>query len=125
MIGLKKKGPPDRPFSHVEDCRILRNDPSVSIPWSYDGDGLWRRVCQCTVEYHREPITAGRVRNDPRSRSLARHAGECRYVNESDPAQLQVLLKVKDGAAGGYWWVECGSCTAGWQVPYYAAEVVR
>jgi hypothetical protein len=33
-------------------------------------------------------------------------------------------LKVKDGAGGGYWWVECGSCECGWQVPYYAEESV-
>jgi hypothetical protein len=33
---------------------------------------------------------------------------------------LKFLLKVKDGAGGGYWWVECGTCDTGWQVPYYA-----
>jgi hypothetical protein len=33
---------------------------------------------------------------------------------------LKVLLKVKDGAGGGYWWVECGSCECGWQIPHYA-----
>jgi hypothetical protein len=29
------------------------------------------------------------------------------------------LLKVRE--RDGYWWVECGSCEAGWQVPFYAA----
>jgi hypothetical protein len=36
---------------------------------------------------------------------------------------LKVLLKVKPGAGGGYDWVECGSCGAGWQVPYFAESV--
>jgi hypothetical protein len=25
---------------------------------------------------------------------------------------------------GGYWWVECGTCGAGWQVPHYAESIV-
>jgi hypothetical protein len=33
---------------------------------------------------------------------------------------LRVLLKVRDGAGGDYWWVECGACDTGWQVPHYA-----
>jgi hypothetical protein len=49
--------------------------------------------------------------------------GQCEYVSETDPAVLKVLLKVKDGSGGGYWWVECGSCECGWQVPYYAESV--
>jgi hypothetical protein len=32
-------------------------------------------------------------------------------------------LKVRDGAGGGYWWVECDSCACGWQVPHYAESV--
>jgi hypothetical protein len=36
---------------------------------------------------------------------------------------LEVLLKVGEGAGGGYWWVECGSCECGWQVPYSAENV--
>jgi hypothetical protein len=28
--------------------------------------------------------------------------------------------KVKDGAGGSYWWVECGACNTAWQVPHYA-----
>jgi hypothetical protein len=36
---------------------------------------------------------------------------------------LKFVLKVKEGADGGYWWVECGSCEYGWQVPHYAESV--
>jgi hypothetical protein len=32
-------------------------------------------------------------------------------------------LKVRHGAGGGYWWVECGTCECGWQVPHYAESV--
>jgi len=31
---------------------------------------------------------------------------------------LKFLLKVKDGASGNYWWVECGACDTSWQVPH-------
>jgi putative DNA primase/helicase len=37
-----------------------------------------------------------------------------------DPGLLRAVLKVRDGAGGGYWWVECGTCECGWQVPHYA-----
>jgi hypothetical protein len=36
---------------------------------------------------------------------------------------LTFLLMVKDGAGGNYWWVECGACETGWQVPRYAESV--
>jgi hypothetical protein len=42
----------------------------------------------------------------------------------TDPAVLRIILKVKDGAGGGYWWVECGTCVCAWQVPYYAESGV-
>jgi len=41
-----------------------------------------------------------------------------------DAAVLRVILKVKDGAGGDYWWVDCGTCDTAWQVPHYAAEGV-
>jgi hypothetical protein len=40
----------------------------------------------------------------------------------TDPVLLRAILKVRDGAGGGYWWVECAGCDCGWQVPHYAAE---
>jgi hypothetical protein len=49
---------------------------------------------------------------------------QCEFANETDPAVLKVLVKVKDGAGGGYRWVECGTCACGWQVPHYAEESV-
>ena len=33
MLGFKKKGGPTRPFSHATDCKILKADPDVEIPW--------------------------------------------------------------------------------------------
>jgi hypothetical protein len=33
------------------------------------------------------------------------------------------MLKVRDGAGGYYWWVECGSCDTAWQIPYYVESV--
>jgi hypothetical protein len=36
---------------------------------------------------------------------------------------LRVILKVRDGAGGDYWWVECSACDTAWQVRYYAESV--
>ena len=83
----------------------------------------WRAVCQCGSEDVYEEPTDHRVRLDPYDPSTFRHAGQCEYRYTSDPALLRVILKVKDGAGGGYWWVECGTCECGWQVPHYAESV--
>jgi hypothetical protein len=48
---------------------------------------------------------------------------QCKYLSENDPAVLKFVLKVKDGAGGSYWWVECGGCDTAWQVPYYTNSV--
>jgi hypothetical protein len=39
----------------------------------------------------------------------------------TDPTLLAAILKVRDGASEGYWWVECGACDTAWPVPHYAA----
>jgi hypothetical protein len=36
---------------------------------------------------------------------------------------VRVILKVRDGAGGDYWWVECSGCDTAWQVPYFAESV--
>jgi hypothetical protein len=46
MFGLKKKSP-TLPFTHADNCKILRADPTVQIPWSDVETGHWRTVCQC------------------------------------------------------------------------------
>jgi hypothetical protein len=46
--------------------------------------------------------------------------GQCEYVTETDPVELQLLLKIKPGLGEGYDWVEGGACGAGWQVAHYA-----
>jgi hypothetical protein len=30
----KRAAPPDRPFAHSDDCKIVKADPTVEIPWS-------------------------------------------------------------------------------------------
>ena len=54
-----------------------------------------------------------------RSAAPVASSGQCEYVSETDPGVLKILLKVKDGAGGNYWWVECGACDTAWQVPYF------
>jgi hypothetical protein len=34
----------------------------------------------------------------------SRHTGACEFASETDAAVLRAILKVKDGAGGGYWW---------------------
>jgi hypothetical protein len=38
---------------------------------------------------------------------------------------LRLVLKIQDGAAADYSWVQCTSCDTGWPVPHYAAESVE
>jgi hypothetical protein len=121
MFGMKKKGP-SQEFAHTDGCRILHADPGVKIPWSEEERGHWVARCVCGEEHYREPA-APRVRLDPLDSTTSHHAGQCEFAGVTDPAVLKVLLKVREGAGGGYWWVECGSCEIAWQVPYYAESV--
>jgi hypothetical protein len=123
MLGLRKKGP-TRPFSHTSDCKILRVDPGVKIPWNEIETGLWVAECQCGKQWARETPADQRVRLDPLDPSTSRHAPQCEQGDATDPAVLRAILKVRDGADGGYWWVECGICDHGWQVPHYGAVSV-
>jgi hypothetical protein len=67
----------------------------------------------------RAPNPAGRL--DPVDPRTTRHLPQCEFASETNPATLKVLLKVRE--RDGYWWVDCGSCEAGWQVPFYAASI--
>ncbi len=33
MFDFKTKRGPTRPFTHASDCKILKADPGVEIPW--------------------------------------------------------------------------------------------
>ncbi len=122
MFGLKKRGP-TRPFTHADNCRILKADPTIQIQWSEVETWHWRAVCQCGSEdVYEEPTDRG-VRLDPYDPSTFRHAGQCEHRYTSDPALLRIILKVRDGAGGDYHWVTCSGCDCSWQVPYYAESV--
>jgi hypothetical protein len=122
MFGLRKRiEPPDRPFSHADDCRTVRAEPGIELPWSRLEGGRWSRVCTCGEESWYEPV-AERTRLDPLDPKTANHLPQCEFLNVTDPGVLRVLLKVTD--KGDYAWVECGSCEAGWQVPYFGSESV-
>ena len=122
MFGLKRKGP-SKAFSHADDCKILKADPGVEIQWSEIESGYWVAQCVCGKEYYRDSVTDPRVRLDPLDPKTSHHAPECEYAYATDAAVLKIVLKVKDGAGGTYWWVECGACDTGWQVPHYAESV--
>ena len=62
MFGLKKKTPPTQPFTHADNCRIVKADPDVQIEWVEVETGHWQAVCQCGVEDYREPPTVGSLR---------------------------------------------------------------
>ena len=46
-----------------------------------------------------------------------------RGTSETDAAILRAVLRVRDGAGGDYWWVECSACDCSWQVPHHAESV--
>jgi hypothetical protein len=100
-------------------CKILKADPTAQIGRRVETEH-WRAVCQCGSEDVYEEPADRRVRLDPYDPSAFRHAGQCEHRYTSDPALLRAILKVRDGAGGGYWWVECGTCECGWRVPHYA-----
>ena len=95
---------------------------STSRGWSELERGHWRAICQCGTEDYCEPV-ADRIRSDPLDPKTSRHAGQCEFASETEAAMLRVILKVKDGAGGDYWWVGCHSCDSAWQVPHYAESV--
>jgi hypothetical protein len=107
----KKKGP-DKAFDHSADCKIQAVDPTVSIEWSELERGHWVAECVCGTEYYHEPRTRP-AQLDPVDPRTARHLPQCEFASETNPGTLKVLLKVRE--RDGYWWVECGSCEAGWQ----------
>jgi hypothetical protein len=97
MFGLKKRGP-TRPFTHGDNCKILKADPTVQIRWSEVETGHWRADCQCGSEdvYEEPAVVFG---STPMTRPLFRHAGQCEHRYTSDPALLRAVLMVRDGAA--------------------------
>jgi hypothetical protein len=115
----KKIAPPDTPFAHSDDCKIVKVDPGVELPWSRLEYGLWKRECVCSYETWQEPASS-RVRLDPYDPKTARHMGACEYKGVTDPDVIKVLLRVTE--KDSYWWVECAGCEGGWQVPFYAQE---
>ena len=103
--------PPDTPFAHGDDCKLVAMEPDLRPEWSHLGNGYWRRECACSFEAITEPIVDDRLRLDPYDPKTSRHLGQCEYINTADAAVTKVLLKVTD--KGDYDWVECGSCGAG------------
>jgi hypothetical protein len=81
-------------------------------------------VCQCGSENVHEELADRRVQLDPLDPKTSCHLPQCEFAATTDPAVLRIILKVRDGAGGDYWWVECGTCDCAWQVPHYAAASV-
>ena len=53
-------------------------------------------------------------------RSTFRHFGECKHRDVTDSVIVEAILSVLERE--NYWYVQCRTCTSGWQVPFYAAE---
>ena len=122
MFGLRKKGPsrPTDAFAHAEGCKLVVADPRFKPEWQEIEEGHWRRICQCWSEDIYEPRVDTRTRLDPWDPATFGHGGGCEQRDTTDPAILRAILRVHDRE--GYWWVPCGACDCGWQVPHYAAE---
>jgi hypothetical protein len=123
MFGKKNRyTPPDTPFVHADDCKIVAADPTMKPPWSRLEYGLWKRERVCSYEIWQEPPPS-RVRLDPLDPKTARHMGACEYKGTTNPDVIKVLLRITE--KDSYWWVECGGCEGDWQVPFYAQESAR
>jgi hypothetical protein len=120
MFRKKQGGPPDRPFLHAEDCKIVKADPGVEISWSEVESGHWVATCVCGEEHYHAPPPNTRTRLDPLDPGTARHSPICEFKGVTDPATLRAVLRVKPGLGEGYSWVECGACDFAWQVPDFA-----
>jgi hypothetical protein len=85
-----KKKAPDEPFTHAPDCKTVRSDPGVQIPWGEIRSGVWEARCVCGVQYHHDPFIDDRVRLDPLDPKTARHAGQCEFngVDSSGPVLI-------------------------------------
>jgi hypothetical protein len=66
------------------------------------------------------PTVFGSTPLDPKT---SRHLPQCEFAAATDSAVLRVLLRVTPGLGGGYHWVTCGACDAGWQVADYGERV--
>jgi hypothetical protein len=92
MFGLSKKGP-TRPFAPADDCKILKADPGVQIPWSKVESGHWVGTCVCGEQHHYAPAPK-RTRLDPLDPGTSRHGGmrvqgHDRSLRTSGPPSVQ------------------------------------
>jgi hypothetical protein len=82
----KAIGQPQKAFVHRDDCKLLRADPGIEIPWNEVRAGYWEARGVCGVEGWHAP-NAGRVRrNDPYDPATARHLGQCAFIGLTDEA---------------------------------------
>jgi hypothetical protein len=100
----------------------VKADPRVAILWSEVKSGHWQAASACGSEDVYKKPADRRARLDPLDPFTFRHAPQCEHRDTTDPAVLRAILKVREGAGGGYSWVQCGICDCGWQVPHYAEE---
>ena len=113
----------DLSASFLRSLRAEKGRPPVSRSnGSWSNVGIGRRDAKCGIDRFYEQPADRRTRLDPLDPSTSRHAGQCEHRDTSDPALLRAILKVRDGAGGGYWWVECSACDCGWQVSHFSAE---
>jgi hypothetical protein len=108
---------------HADVCKIKAVDPGVQIEWSESRGGVWEAMCVCGRDYWYDRVADNRVPLDPLDPKTSRHAPECEFASATEPSVVRVLLRVREGMAPGYWWVECGSCNTAWQVAHYTESV--
>ena len=65
MLGFRKKGPTQL-FSHAADCKLVRINPDIEIPWSEVEPGHWVVECRFGKQHiHEMPDADRRARLDP------------------------------------------------------------
>ena len=104
MLGLSKKKGPTRPFSHAQDCKILKADPASRFPWQEIETGHWVAECQCGKEHHHEAPAVPLLLADPVSTF---QPGEWRSMNLAVPGSGDGRNAHQGIVAGGPWGFSC------------------
>jgi hypothetical protein len=121
MFGLRKKAPRPRRLHMPMAAGWCGPTPASSPSGRRSRRAIGGASANATPRITEAPVDR-RTRLDPLDPATFRHAPQCEHRDTTDPDLVRVILRVQEGGGEGYWWVTCGICEHGWQIPHYAAS---